>query len=339
MKKYNELSLIEPVFSTYHHQIASCGIIANNLSIYNYFLNKCVRLVCNEKFLSGFTTPELTISHSQYECNPYLDVCHYDLDPSPCKVNTLIRKLIDSGYYIYYNNIDDYYINEKTWFNEKHFLHDGIICGYDEDKKQYCLFAYDKGWVLRKFWIPQKSFSKALKSSKSKEKKSCFWALKPTENTVELDMAMILQGLEKHLGLNPKKYPTPNDGNVRGVIVHHYIAIYLDKLNSGEIPHERMDWRIFRVLWEHKKLMQERLQIVEKALELNNDSSRKYEKVVAKANNLRMLYAAYHMRPKANTIASLRSGVLSIKEDESEILTEFTEKMKGKLKNETLELY
>ena len=70
-KKKVELPLIEPMYSTYHHQGIATAIMANNPSISNWYLNQVMILTCTRKFLTGFTTPEIGIVESSWGLNPY----------------------------------------------------------------------------------------------------------------------------------------------------------------------------------------------------------------------------------------------------------------------------
>ena len=58
----------------------------------------------------------------------------------------LIRSLIDNGYYVAFGGVDDYYMEGKSWYQEKHFDHDGLIVGYDQNDKTYTIYAYDQNW-------------------------------------------------------------------------------------------------------------------------------------------------------------------------------------------------
>ena len=44
---------------------------------------------------------------------------------------------------------------------------------------------------------------------------------------------------------------------------------YIDKLYDGSIPYDRMDRRVFRLIWEHKKIMLERIEAMEKSSRVN----------------------------------------------------------------------
>ena len=61
MNKFVELPLVPPIYSTYQHQGPGSAILANNLSIRNWYLNEVMILTCNRRFLSGFTTPGIGV--------------------------------------------------------------------------------------------------------------------------------------------------------------------------------------------------------------------------------------------------------------------------------------
>ena len=117
-----------------------------------------------------------------------------------------------------------------------------------------------------------------------------------------------------------------------GLAVHNYIAMYVGKLFDGSIPYERMDRRVFRMLWEHKRVMLERLTAAEHALGLRPAVSTKYSEIVREANAMRMLYASHHMRRRDCALSGLQNKLLRMRETEEIWLREFTEEMKGAMK-------
>ena len=126
-----------------------------------------------------------------------------------------------------------------------------------------------------------------------------------------------------------EKYPENSDEAVYGIVVHDYIAKYVGKLYDGSIPYEKMDHRVFRLIWEHKKVMLERIQCIENELSLNSDISKKYEAVVSEANTARMLYASHHMKRRDSVLPIIQKKLLALKEFEKELLTELLSVSKG----------
>lgn len=327
-KKKIELPLVEPLYSTYHHAPGS-AILLNNPSIRNWYMNEVMILTCNRKFLKGFTTPEINVAEGSWNANPYFDKKWYGMQFLEGHVHFVIRKLLDAGYYVCFTGVDDYYVEGKSWYHERHFNHDGCICGYDQDNKTYCIYAYDKNWIYHKFWTTQKSFDAGRKAQFKKKQYGSICGIKPKGDQIMFSHETALKKIAEYLDSNLEKYPETEEGTVSGIVVHDYIAKYVGKLYDGSIPYEKMDRRVFRMIWEHKKVMLERIKLIEDTLSLDHSLSEAYKSVVREADNCRMLYAAHHMKQRNSVLPIIQKKLLSLKEKEKEILENLLEAAKG----------
>lgn len=331
MNKKVELPIIEPVFSTYHYQCMATAIISSNPSIRNWALNENVTMWCEKSFLWGVTTPYLSVQFSSYEENPHLEKHFFDLTDENIIFDQLVRKYMDNGYYFYFNKIDDFYLDGKTWYKERHFFHDGILCGYDQENKLYCIYAYDNRWKYTKLWIPQESFNDGIRSMRESGEKGYLYALKPMPERVDFNPTVVVNNLKSHINTTFEVCPPTDPTGATGLAVHDYILLYLDKLLDNSIPHERMDWRVFRVIWEHKKLMLERIERMEEALSLDSTARDLYKFIVEEANKIRLLYASYHMKRRDSLLVSIKEKLIEIKNKEKEILEKFIEEAERKI--------
>lgn len=327
-KKKVELPVLEPLYSAYHYQGAYTACMVGNPSLKNLLLNDSMILTCTRKFLNGFTTPELDIRNSSWVDSVFLEKKFYSMQHLDGQVNYVIRKLLDEGYYVYFTGVDDFYVKGKSWYHEKHHLHDGCICGYDQSNKTYCIYAYDQKWIYRKFWTTQASFNKGRKSSFKMGTYGNIHGLKPKQNLIAFSRGIALKTIAEYLDSNLDKYPESGEGVVSGIVVHNYIAKYIGKLYDASIPHSRMDRRIFRIIWEQKNVMQLRIQLIEKELNLGNSLSEKYKAVVDEANTCRMLYASHHMKERRSVLPVIQKKLLNLKAIEEEVLTELLKKSK-----------
>lgn len=116
------------------------------------------------------------------------------------------------------------------------------------------------------------------------------------------------------------------------MVVHDYIAMYLNFLLDGSIAYERMDSRVFRVLWEHKKIMLERLHKMEQTLHIDAQTSTAYKQIVTEADALRMLYASHHKRRRDSLLPLIRKRLFDLKEREICMIAEFIDKVGGVIK-------
>lgn len=330
-KKIIELPLVAPIYSTYHNQGSASAVISDNLSIRNWYLNEVMILQCTREFLSGYTSPKLDIVDSSLDSNPNLEKNWYYLKNLGKYTNPIIRNLIDDGYYIYFYGADDYYIKGKTWYKDRHFIHDGLICGYNQEEETFCIYAYDSNWIYRKFWCPQKSFTTGVKAALGQDISSHICPVKPSQKLIEFDTRLVIKKLKEYL--NPSLDICPKDevGTVCGIAVQDYIVMYVNQLYNGKIPYERMDRRIFRLLWEHKKVMLERLEKMEKDLKLDCKTSTNYRKIVSEADKMRMLYASHHIRRRDSLLPIICKSLTELSKKEREILEDFLLKAEEKI--------
>ena len=270
------------------------------------------------------------MTDSSWQTSPYLERQWFTLQFLEGYAHHVIRRFLDAGYYVCFLRVDDYYVKGKSWYHRRHFDHDGCICGYDQENKTYCLYAYDENWIYQKFWTPQKAFDAGMKARIKKgiyDGRIC--GIKPTEDRVAFSHETALEKIAEYLDSDMDKYPATSNGSVFGIVVHDYIAMYLDKLYDGSVPYEKMDRRVFRMIWEHKKVMLERIKLIEDTLPLDHSLSDAYASVVREADSCRMLYAAHHMKQRNSLLPMIQKKLLSLKEKEKEILENLLEATKG----------
>lgn len=329
MNKIVDLPLLEPLYSTYQNQGPGTAIIARNPSIRNWYLTQVLMLTCTRKFLNGSTTPEIGIEESLWDNNPYLEKKFYDMRFLKGYTHYVIKNLLDAGYYVCFKVVDDYYVKGKTWYHERHFPHDGCICGYNQADKTYCLYSYDQSWIYRKFWTPKKSFDAGMQAMFKQRKYGSICGLKPTKERVVFSPDIAFQKIGEYLDSSFDKYPETAEGTVYGIVVHDYIAKYVEKLYDGSIPYEKMDRRVLRMIWEHKKAMLERIMLIEQTLSLDAKISNAYLSIVQDADTARMLYASHHMKRRDSILPVISKKLISIKKRENELLKTLLEKRIG----------
>ena len=302
--------------------------IEDHPTAYNQILNQCTSLKCSRKFLRGRTTPDLLVSNLGFGSFDFLDYYFVNFRYVYPYCKDIIKNILDDGFYIYYYYADDFYMPGKSGYGERHIHHDGIIMGYDESDDTYSIAAYDNNWVFNLIRVPREDFMKGLKSSLDNQKYGNITYYKIKENvTVELDLKAILENVKKYIKSEIGTISLECDDFADGILIHDLMAMYIDKLKDGSIPHERMDWRILRPIWEHKKCMLDRIKAVENKCVWGNEFSERYAPIVDKANRIRMMYAMYHKNSNDKLLDKIRDGILELGVQDKLILTEFTNKL------------
>lgn len=329
-----KLPVSVPMFAAYHQQ-GSCGVaMAANPGFDNFYLNDAIDMMCSRNFLRGMTTPMFYVCNTSFGQNPCVDQRTMNLKFVLDMSHELIKRMIDMDYYVYFDGIDDFYVEGKSWYNKRHFSHDGMICGYDDEKNTYDLFAYDEKWVYRVFSTSQSGFEKGISAGAPLGRYGNFVGLKVRDGETMFNAELVRQRLETYLASDLEKYPVDgefeeNGSNmVYGTVVHDYLCMYLERLKDGIIPYEKMDWRIMRVLWEHKKCMLNRIKKAEETIGLSSGLSCEYEDIVRFADLIRMLYTRYHLKRDDHLIDTIISKIEEIKNNEKRILKELCKAMR-----------
>lgn len=321
-----------PMFATYHYSAAAGVAFAQDSNAEKQILNQGLELVCERKFLRGYTTPLVemwgTSLHSFSNLQRYIVHLYYARE----FLDVVIHAMLDDGHYIYFDGFDDYYLPGKSWYGIRHMNHDGIISGYDDEEETYDLIAYDTDWKFRQIKIPQASLKESMDRAFEQEFYPTLTAMKPKDTVIHLDVKGICNKMKRYLDSNLEKYPPEKDGRVNGIAVHDFIAMYIDKLLDESIPYESMDWRVMRAVWEFREGILKRLERIEQKLNLDSSVSEAYKKIVTETDRLRMLYAVCSKKRKDSLLMSVRNGILELKEQEAELLHLFVKTVEEALK-------
>ena len=320
-----EFPFIQPWFATYHE--GCMGVIAkNNPASDNWFFNKAILLCTRPKilFADSGSSAKVNVYGPHTGAIPFLQNVWLQANFLRNCVKEVIQTMLEQGYYIRFSGVDDYYVEGKSWYKKKHFSHDGMICGVDNDTKEYIIAAYDSQWVFRAFRTPQAGFVKGYKSIIDNGGTATLNAAKCLDVPVELNISEIKEGLISYL--NATSEPNEKD-EVFGAAVIPYVIEYLNRLKSGEIPHERIDKRIFRLIWEHKNCMLARLKAVENHCGLSNEASMAYSPIVKTADNIRFAYMKHCAKQNDGLLEQIKDKLLEMTETEVGLLQAFCERI------------
>ena len=306
---------------------APCIAMRNHPTAYNAILNQCTTLSCSRRFLEGYTTPQVGWTRLGIYSLPCIERYGVSNRFTHQQSREIIKQMLDEGFNIYFNGVDDYFLPGKSWYGIRHMWHDGILCGYDDNDGSYSIAAYDSDWVFRLIRLPQDCFREGLLSGISQKWYGNLTAYRVKPDEVKLDERQMLRYLRAHVDADMERFPLTEQGNVEGIAVQGFLALYIGKLMDGSIPADKMDWRVLRPVWEHKVCMLDRLEAFEKLRGWEPEFSTRYRPLVDAANRGRMMYAVYHKNRRPGLLEKIQRGLLEGKEQERAILCDFIRKM------------
>lgn len=329
MSKEYILELSKPLYSTYHVQGAAGAVLHNNPSIYNWYYNEVANLSCTKRFLDGYSSPELAVPMSAWYENPYLGQQWFAMKELNQKTNRIIQDLITRGYYVYFFGIDDYYMKGKSWYQKRHYNHDGLIHGYSQNDSTFYIYAYDEQFVYRSFKTGQDDYRKAMISMFEQEMYGHICGIKPKSDRVYINPRRVYESVKDYIDCVIPDGVNIKEDRVYGIQVIEYVHRYLGMLLDGNVMYQKMDWRVCRLLWEHACVMQERIRLVTGQLRTRYAYAENYGEAVKAADTARMLYAYYHMKYRESILQGVIKNVEIMLECEQRVLSHFIEDVGG----------
>jgi hypothetical protein len=202
-----------------------------------------------------------------YTISPFLEALKLNreiLELMHLEATAFIEGCIGLGYYIYLN-VDEYYIPSRENTLKRHFSHDVMINGFDSEARALSIYGFTDRRRLECVNMEYAEFSKAYSSLREIEPDLLQVVLYRLNRDAEFsfDIGGFCEQLEEFLqGSNSsmrfRALRTPWE-RIYGIKAYDHLIEYIDEClcNSAKI-----EVKIFHFLYEHKKLMKDRLEFM-----------------------------------------------------------------------------
>ncbi|GAV12345.1 hypothetical protein [Paenibacillus sp. NAIST15-1] len=188
--------------------------------------------------------------------------------------NDIVGFIIDCinlGYYIYLI-VDEYYISASWAYKKQSFTHDLFVFGYNKSLKKFNIADNFKHGIYAYNTCSFYELQKAYSSLKNADEdylgfNGCVRLYNINPKVIyEFNIDLVIDSINDYLvGKSTPREPEHYRKNyVFGINVYNYMRDYLKAV------HKECDLRAFHTLFEHKKLMLQRIQFMEKLGFLEN---------------------------------------------------------------------
>lgn len=257
---------------------------------------------------------------------------------------SFLRERIDQGNYLLLHMVDEFYLPYSEFYQNDHFVHDTYIYGYENEF--FWVMAYSQK-KLKQIKVSAMDIEQSLFSAKDYKPEVFFCSLRPNQAIhVNVDYHRIKQSFYEYLGYK-KDFPQCNmqknsntnmltlvpsapkhkDNYVYGNQIYTVLNNCIDAmLINHDFTHSPIDIRPFRLLWEHKRILQNRINYIITQYNMPKDILYSFEDVIAQANTLFMLAIKYDVTNQKKILESIISQVNLLREHETELLTFFLDK-------------
>jgi len=252
------------------------------------------------------------------------------------KKETLISEMVDylnNGYYIT-THLDVSKLPGTRYYNGIPTVHSVLIYAYDLEEKCFKHTDFQNNGSMTIIKIDFEDFinaffSDSVPESQRIEKMRSKYYLGlckiNDENTFSFDVESIKLLLSDYLNASntSKRYNLllPEKRGIYGVEVYNAIIKYIKTTSS---LNDMIDYRVFHVIYEHKKMMTCRFEYFESIGILDSDLniSKKFSAVEKKANDLRNLVLKYTYTKEKNILNLIISELNEICSQERPIIAE-----------------
>lgn len=237
---------------------------------------------------------------------------------------------IRSGYYCIVF-VDEAKLSPAASYQKEPFPHHLFLYGFDWEENMFDASMFDHTGVYRNVKIPFQEFQdaagsmrKLLKEKLTSDHHTYFYkyaphSAYPFDKTAAIDQLLDYVNGETHLNrinYNP-------DEEAFGIKVYDYLQMYFDAVEQNDSRlGDRNDARHLHVLWEHKKMMSERIGylVEEGIISYDEELVEGYKDITKRAMKLRDQYIRHVIREDKEVFKRLRLRFDQFREEEPVLL-------------------
>ena len=257
--KILKLPMVIPPYVTYQGMAFMLGIIISNYNTMNYVYNNFIAIGCkNTDELWELKIELIDILWDSLSIEGIFEQDYYEIKNYVRKdrINIFFKERLEQDWYILLYNIDEYYLSFSDSFKKEHFIHDLYIYGYENDT--FCVMAY-KNEKLQLFNVSQTEIRNAIWACQNPS----FCTCRPNKKIkIEVNYNKIKNNIINYC--NGKE----EDNYIYGIRIYDAIINSLNNfINNKE---KNIDMRVFRMLWEHKKIFKMQLLKLQEKQDIGN---------------------------------------------------------------------
>lgn len=244
-----------------------------------------------------------------------------------------ILEWIDNGNYVIIY-VDEHEVPGTYFYKKSHLIHSQFIYGYNMAQKKFKILNFNSKKILSELEVSFADMENAIFSESTKERflSSNSWNDRDIGHKIILirltdnKNSFYFHRLNKEYILNEIKhyYDSENSSNYTSYFTGQLhgtwgMDIYQEIIKILKLQRNRLDYRMFHVLYEHKVYMRERLGL----FDFGEKYSDRYFELVRKSDRLRAICLKYNTCPSEMLIDRMMELVMELYHSEKSILYNF----------------
>lgn len=321
-----KLPISWPITETYQYSSFAMSVICAHDNIKNAYENNYINLFCRDTdYLWDMDLIFTNIFWVDFQKSDIFEINIFSVDNFLSNsLSSFWRERIDQGNYLLLHMVDEYYLPYTRSYRDRHFIHDTYIYGYEDD--YFWIMAYTER-KLKKIKVSSSDMVQSVLSSKEYKKEVCFWSLRPNKSIkVEINYKKIRQNLYEYLGINCSSLESMENyrpGYVYGNKIYDVLINCLIKFMESSENLISLDVRPLRLLWEHKRIIYCRIELIIAKYDLPPDVLSDFKNLVCLSKQIFMLCLKYNVTLKKDILERMIGKIKELKIGEEMLLSKF----------------
>lgn len=319
-----KLPVAMPMFTAYHYA-GSAGIIAaNNPTSKSWYYSNTINWRCIQPTLEYYNL-DLSFCNCSIWDMPFIEKSNTSFRFIRKYVIEIIEEMLIQDCYVIFSGVDDYYIQGKHGYMQRHYNHDGLIVGFDSERKKLSMVAYDERGLYREFETPYDGFIRGIEYECEHGKYGVLTSAQVDCNYIcELDPQKIKSLLKEYISEHTEQgyFPGISITVVYGMLVYNAIVEYIKMFVHKELPIEALDQRIFRYIYEHKRCMYQRIVALEKHLNIDTLLKNEYNQIQKTAESIRFRTIKAELSKNPELLTNVICNIQQMFEIENKVLSQ-----------------
>lgn len=258
-----ELPLPQPRAAAYHYYAFPLAVAQTRPDSWEWVACNFIQVEFDPL---GVSAPvPFSFSIDDYAVNPLLDVMSMTLSWfERGNVVTSLREAVQDGWYVY-AFFDEYHLPTREVHQIREYVHDALVHGYDSNRDVFLVNGYDDRNLLRSVWLKAEDVRRAFMSAMEKDPAHARVVMyRPSRRRrFRCDLRVVERTVDEYLrGFNTSEHfaaAAPSRDFLFGLDSYEPLK---DGLSRDFGDGEFYNIRNVQVLWEHKRLMVERIEFL-----------------------------------------------------------------------------
>jgi hypothetical protein len=246
-----------------------------------------------------------------------------------------VRRKISRGYYVF-PSLDEYYIPGSLSYNNRYFVHSMMIHGYDDETKQFHVMGFFANQKLASRTVDYEAVEQAFANIEGyyiEDYHQMVHMIRINEDrkpNLSFKLCWVMEQLQDYLNAKPGTYANyamdelPSCPSMYGIDIYGELVRRIDDHLNGK---DVVDHRPMLILWEHKRVMNARLDYMEQngIFYFDQQVREGYQRMEQSALVMKNLILKYWLSQDARFLHQLRERLVQMEQDERVIMTSMLE--------------